>query len=84
MRWRSRNRVAAVSTTKTVIAAAGSPIAAAGVQPSTVRSMAQTTEQSAMIEPTERSMPAVMITAVIPVAIRPVIDTCRRTSSRLP
>ena len=46
--------------------------------------MAQTTEQSAMIDPTERSIPAVMITAVMPVAISPVIDTCRSTSSRLP
>ena len=54
--------------------------------PGTVRSMAQTTEQSAMIEPTERSMPAVRITAVIPVAMRPVMtpgaarrEGCRRT-----
>ena len=60
------------------------PMAAAGVQPGTVSSMAQTTEQSAMIEPTERSMPAVRITAVMPVAMRPVIETWRSTSSRLP
>ena len=43
-----------------------------------------TTEQIAISEPTERSMPPVMITAVIPVAIRPVVDTCLSTSSRLP
>ena len=35
-------------------------------------------------EPTERSMPAVMMTAVMPVAIRPVVETCLSTSSRLP
>ena len=64
--------------------AIGTPISAAGVSPGTVSSMAQTTVQIAISEPTERSMPPVMITAVMPVAIRPVIDTCRSTSSRLP
>ena len=42
------------------------------------------TVHMAMIDPTERSMPAVRITAVMPVATRPVIDTCRRTSRRFP
>ena len=78
------NRVTAASTTNTVSASAGIPIAAAGVQPGTVSSIAQTTEQSAMIDPTDRSIPAVRITAVIPVAISPVVDTCRSTSSRFP
>ena len=55
-----------------------------GVTPGTVSSMAQTTEQMAISEPTERSMPPVMITAVMPVAISPVVDTWRSTSSRLP
>ncbi len=56
----------------------------AGVSPGTVSSIAQTTEQIAISEPTERSMPPVRMTAVMPVAIRPVVDTCRSTSSRLP
>jgi hypothetical protein len=46
--------------------------------------MAQTTLQIAISEPTERSMPPVMMTAVMPVAIRPVVDTCRSTSRRFP
>ncbi len=46
--------------------------------------MAQTTLEIAISEPTERSMPPVMMTAVMPVAISPVVDTWRSTSSRLP
>ena len=78
------NRTSAAATIRATSAKAGTPIIADGVQPGIVRSMAQTTEQIAMIEPTDRSMPAVRMTPVIPVAIRPVIETCRSTSSRLP
>jgi hypothetical protein len=37
--------------------------------------MAHRTEPNASTEPTERSMPAVRITRVIPTATMPVIDT---------
>ena len=56
-------------------ATVGTPRTTPGVTPGTVSSMAQTTEQMAISEPTERSMPPVMITAVMPVAISPVVDT---------
>ena len=39
--------------------------------------------QSASSEPTERSMPAVRMTKVMPTASRPTIDTCRMTLKRL-
>ena len=60
------------------------PCTAAGVQPGWVSSMAQSTEPSAITEPTERSMPPVRITSVMPTATSPVIETCRSTSGRLP
>ncbi len=39
--------------------------------------------QKASSEPIDRSMPAVRMTKVMPIASRPEIDTCRRTFSRL-
>src|SRR3984957_6282502 len=44
---------------------------------------APTSLAKASNEPTERSMPAVRITKVIPTASKPVIDTCRITLKRL-
>ena len=55
---------------------------AAGVQPVLVSSIAQMTEEQPMTDPTDRSMPPSRMTIVIPVATRPVIDTCRSTSVR--
>ena len=49
-----------------------------------VSSMAQSTEPSARIEPTERSMPPVRITSVIPTATIPLLETWRSTLERLP
>src|SRR3954449_10409857 len=46
--------------------------------------MAHNTEPNAMIEPTDRSMPPVRITRVIPIATMPLLDTCRSTSDRFP
>src|SRR6476619_149233 len=46
--------------------------------------MAQMTEPSAIIEPTERSIPPVRITSVIPTAMMPLLETCRSTSAWLP
>ncbi len=55
---------------------------AAGVHPGVVRSIAQMTDEHPMTDPTDRSMPPRRMTMVIPVATRPVIDTCRNTSVR--
>jgi hypothetical protein len=66
----------------TAIVAKGTPMTAAGVHPGRVRSIAQMTEEQPITEPTERSMPPSRMTMVIPVATRPVIDTCRSTSVR--
>ena len=44
---------------------------------------AATSPAKASSEPTERSMPAVRMTKVMPTASRPVIDTCRMTLNRL-
>src|SRR4051794_1134602 len=46
--------------------------------------MAQSTDPSAMMEPTERSIPPVRITRLMPTATIPLFDTCRSTSDRLP
>ncbi len=62
----------------------GIEITAAEVQPSMVRSMAHSTEPRARIEPTERSMPPVRITSVMPTATIPLLETWRRTLERLP
>src|SRR5690242_10004721 len=43
---------------------------------------AATRPAKARSEPIERSMPAVRMTKVMPIARRPVIDTCRATLSR--
>ena len=45
--------------------------------------MAAARPQKASSEPTDRSMPAVRMTKVMPIASRPEIDTCRSTLSRL-
>ena len=57
---------------------------AAAVQPAWVSSMPVITEPKAITEPTDRSMPPVRITMVIPTATRPVIETWCSTSVRLP
>jgi hypothetical protein len=54
------------------------------VHPSSVSSMAHKTEPRAMIEPTERSMPPVRITRVMPTATIPLLETWRSTSDKLP
>ena len=64
------------------IVAAGTPMIEAGVHPGLVRSIAQTIVEQPMTEPTDRSMPPSRMTMVIPVATRPVIETCRSTSVR--
>lgn len=64
--------------------AAGTPITAAAVQPGLVSSIAQITVEKPMTEPTDKSMPPSRMTIVMPVATRPVIETCRSTSVRLP
>ena len=65
------------------IVAAGTPMIAAGVHPGLVRSIAQMIVEQPITEPTDRSMPPSRMTMVIPVATRPVIETCRSTSVRL-
>ena len=77
---RARNATA----TKPTAAAAGTPMMEAAVQPALVSSMAQTMVENPITEPTDRSMPPSRITMVIPVATRPVIETWRSTSVRLP
>jgi hypothetical protein len=42
--------------------------------------MAVSTLPRPMIEPTDKSMPAVMITSVMPIEITPTFATCRNTS----
>ncbi len=79
MKWAS-----AATARKATIPAAGTPMTAAAVQPAWVSSMAETTVPKAMTEPTERSMPPIRMTMVMPVAAKPVIATCRSTSVRLP
>ncbi len=44
---------------------------------------AQNTEVSASTEPTERSIPPVKITPVIPKAIKPLTDDCFKSESKL-
>ena len=44
--------------------------------------VAEMTDEQPMTEPTERSMPPSKMTIVMPVATRPVIDTCLSTSVR--
>jgi hypothetical protein len=56
----------------------------AAVQPDLVSSIAQMMVAKPMTEPTDRSMPPSRMTMVMPVATRPVIETWRRTSVRLP
>ena len=56
---------------------------AAGVHPGRVRSIAQMIVEQPMTDPTDRSMPPRRMTIVMPVATRPVIETCRSTSVRL-
>ena len=56
---------------------------AAVVQPSIVSSMAQSTDPSARIEPTDRSMPPVRMTSVIPTATMPLLDTWRSTLEKV-
>ena len=80
----NRKRVVATPISSATRPTAGMPMRAAGVAPGIVSSIAVTTEQIAISEPTERSMPPVMMTAVMPVAMRPVVETCLSTSSRLP
>ena len=46
--------------------------------------MAQSTEPSARIEPTDRSMPPVRMTSVMPTATMPLLETWRSTLDRLP
>ena len=62
----------------------GRPRIEAPVQPASVRSIEQTTEPRAMVEPTERSMPPVRMTSVMPTATMPLLETWRKTSARLP
>jgi hypothetical protein len=48
-----------------------------GASPATITPVKPTTE------PTDRSMPAVIITYVMPIAMNPMIDDCRTTFVRL-
>ena len=76
----NRTRKAAAKPVAT--AAAGTLMIAAAVHPGLVRSIAQMTVEHPMTEPTDRSMPPSRMTMVMPVATRPVIETCRKTSVR--
>ena len=62
----------------------GRAMPAATVKPGCVSSNAASTVPRARIEPTDRSMPPIRITMVMPTATRPVIETWRSTSERLP
>jgi hypothetical protein len=79
-----KKRTDAATTTKAVSVASGIAIVALAVQPAWVSKAAVMTEPNASVEPTERSMPPVRITIVIPTATRPVTETCRSTSDRFP
>ena len=69
---------------KLTATAAGTPMIDAAVQPDLVSSIAQMMVEKPMTEPTDKSMPPSRMTIVMPVATKPVIDTWRRTSVKLP
>ena len=78
------NRARKATARKPTSVAAGTAKIEAVVHPDCVSSIAQTIVEKPITEPTDRSMPPSRMTMVIPVATRPVIDTCRSTSVRLP
>ena len=82
----SRAKFRAASGTKHVpkttqtIASMGIAVAEALVQPCKVKSMAEYIVPRERSEPTERSIPPVRITRVIPTATIPMMETWRSTS----
>ena len=66
-----------------VPSASAASMARTGFTPAFI-SIAQTRELTASVEPTERSMPPVRMTAVMPKAMRPLTDACRSSFMKLP
>ncbi len=75
--------VAQRASSPAVRAKQATAITLALVHSRSIRSMAHTTEHSDRTLPTDRSMPAVRMTRVMPMAMMPMPETCQSTSRKL-